>query len=1434
MPDGSIILKVGLDTADLRSSLKNVGSAVTSALSGVAKVTAAVTAAWGLLETYSISVGMEFETAMAQTATIMDKSVMSVGEMSDSIKQLSSEMGVSSASISNAVYNAISATGDTANAVSLVADATKLATAGFTDTDSALGVLTTSINAYGMAATDAEKISDSLIMTQNLGVTTVAQLSASMGKAIASASAYGVDLYNLEAAYISLTKGGINTAESTTYISSMMKELGKEGTGAAKLLKEKTGKSFSELMAEGSSLGDVLGVLYTACGNDATALMNLWSSAEAGKAANAIINQGLDQFNGNLSQLQGSAGTTEAAYETMCDTLQHQTEMLKTNIQNLGISVYEGLQDSLKDVASFGNELIGELQSAFADGGIEGLADTLAAQIPAVLDYLMAGISKALGAVMKWLPNAIKQLMGILPSVLSNLTGLLPQLLSALMDGAGVLLREFVAQLPALVPILAEGIGQLLLAAVNGVGAVVGGLMNGIGDILKGAGLMDYTLSETIDQIFDGADTSKYKDLEFNFDAEYNIETNPEEIKASITEAYNSIKTALDGTELSASQKQAVMKAVMDGTGVSIIKQALVDAGVDPKIADGVVETYTTAMQTISDALNELDIDEGAKAHVQDMAASGATAQEIEAYLISCGVEPTQANIAAGKILAARETIKTAIDNLDISDDAKTTLDALISSGATKQQVITYLESLGLNPEDYNDIIASYDTVAGSMTGKITGLYDSITKTLTDGLPDTPGQVSELQANATQYFTELLNGIEAGKQAALDALKSQYENGDLTGSEYDQQVQATIDKYSGMTQSVEDLATRTSEWINSMAGKSTEYVQAHLGELQDLAGVAEQIAAQIDGFRLTAEQADGAGNRRKLVEAGMVSDDTYQLEAIGYSADEYDRTVREATEKRDQALADAIDQLGKDRNQAAYDAAVAAAEAEFAQSTEAAAQNYANHMDAILRGIVANNAELGPKFKEAYDKLHLKENMETLSKQLQDGLSEGLSGDEMLSKLSDLNIDLQPIADQIGCSLEDLEGYIRNAMTGNNTNEWLVGWINESIGTLPKDVSEIISGLDLGDIPGLLQEAIDRGFLKESDFAGIDYSDHTALLRRMIDLGVIDPLDIATKQAEPEIEEAAGQVGDTVEESLSDVDGGSTEIEPEIEVNPKVEANADGLEEQAGEIQQEAADTIESASQSDPVETTTTVQNTVETEVTNADEVGNEVAEQATENISEVVTEPVAVSVTLAANVDSTSANASALAAGQQVGQAFASGVSEADASSAASILVSNAITALNGQRSAAMSAGRFIGQGFANGMSSTMSLVVSRAAALARAAVAAIKREAQINSPSKITYSLGGFFGEGFSRGIDHSVAKAVRSAETLTKRTIGAVNTSGMNFDAVTASVTDAAEAMHDASQRQIVLNVNGRKLGEVMASDTQRASNKYNRSTALGVGK
>ena len=270
--------------------------------------------------TKAAKMAVDFEDNMAKVSTIMDESVMSVGDMQSAIVDLSNETGIAAGNISEDVYNAISAGQKTGDAVNFVRNSTKLATAGFAESSSTLDVLTTILNAYGLEADKVTNVSDMLIQTQNLGKTTVGELSSEMGKVIPTANANSVALDQLCTGYAIMTAKGVATAESTTYMNSMLNELGKTGSITDVVLREKTGKSFKELMENGSSLADVLAIVDGEAKKQGKSMGDMFSSAEAAKAGLILLGDGADSFNGTLSEMRNSTGATDKAFDKMKTT----------------------------------------------------------------------------------------------------------------------------------------------------------------------------------------------------------------------------------------------------------------------------------------------------------------------------------------------------------------------------------------------------------------------------------------------------------------------------------------------------------------------------------------------------------------------------------------------------------------------------------------------------------------------------------------------------------------------------------------------------------------------------------------------------------------------------------------------------------------------------------------------------------------------------------------------------------------------------------------------------------------------------------------------------------------------------------------------------------------------------------------------------------
>lgn len=389
--------------------MKETGGKLTAAGKAVMPVSAAVAG----IGSAAVVSAVNFEDAMAKVSTIADTAEVPLDSLRSQILDLSSQTGISANEIADNVYNAISAGQKTGDAVNFVTNSTKLAKAGFADAGAALDVLTTILNAYGMEASEVTNVSDMLIQTQNLGKTTVAELSSSMGKVIPTANACHVQLDQLCAGYAKMTANGVATAESTTYMNSMLNELGKSGTTVSDILKEKTGKSFAELMENGMSLADVLSILKESADEQNLSFGDLWSSSEAGKAGLILLGDSAEDFNNTLEQMRKSTGATDSAFEK-----------LQTNSSKI-------------------NKAVNDVKNTFIIlGGV--ILDTFSPAIEAVT----GGIQKLCGWISS-LPSGIQTVIVIIGTLIAAIGPLLVAL-GTLMASIGSLAPMFSATVTAI------------------------------------------------------------------------------------------------------------------------------------------------------------------------------------------------------------------------------------------------------------------------------------------------------------------------------------------------------------------------------------------------------------------------------------------------------------------------------------------------------------------------------------------------------------------------------------------------------------------------------------------------------------------------------------------------------------------------------------------------------------------------------------------------------------------------------------------------------------------------------------------------------------------------------------------------------------------------------------------------------------------------
>ena len=464
------------DTEKKSKSLGDtMGGVVTAGLKAAAAAAAAAMAAIAAMGGASIKFGAEFETSMAKTGTLFSGTDEEFKQLNDDILKISSSTGLAASGLAEAAYSAESAGVKQEDLANMLEQSAHLAAAGFTDVDTALAATAKTMNAYGDKAGTVEEIQKVLIQTQNLGITTVGELGASLAQVTPTAAAFGVSFDQVGASLANMTAAGTPTAQATTQLNSLIAELAKNGTVAAKNLEkaaegtEYAGMSFNEMMNAGADLSDVLGMLQKEADKNGVSMVDMFSSIEAGKAALSIFGEDGSKFKDNLAAMSTEADVVTEGYNKMMDTFENKSAVFKTTAQNLGISIYQNMQEPLKEWADVGIDSLTKLQDAFNEGGFSAMVSSLGE----ILGQLVGKISEQA-------PALADAAVGLLGGLADALVAQLPTITQAAVDIVLTLVDGMVKMLPTII----DGAAQIILSLATGIGQALPQLLPSIVEVI--------------------------------------------------------------------------------------------------------------------------------------------------------------------------------------------------------------------------------------------------------------------------------------------------------------------------------------------------------------------------------------------------------------------------------------------------------------------------------------------------------------------------------------------------------------------------------------------------------------------------------------------------------------------------------------------------------------------------------------------------------------------------------------------------------------------------------------------------------------------------------------------------------------------------------------------------------------------------------------
>ena len=461
--DGSLNFDTKIDSSGFQKGIDSLGGVAQKGLSATTKILNGATAGLTAFGAYALKVGSDFEAGMSEVQAI-------TGEVADKdlpgIIQTAKEMGLSfteGANTTETAMNILSAKAkemgastkfsatESAEALNYMAMAgwktedmlggiegiMNLAAASGEDLASTSDIVTDALTAFGMSASDSTHFADILAAASSNANTNVSLMGETFKYVAPLAGSLGYSAEDTATAIGLMANAGIKGSQAGTALRSIMTRLAKP-TKESQAAMDALGLSITDLNSgKMKPLSEIVGDMrkgFSGLTEDEKAsYAAMLGGQEAMSGLLAIVNasdKDFEKLSGAINDCNGSAA--EMA-EIMQDNLQGQITILQSGLEGLGVSLYETMQDTAKDVVKEAQGMVQQLQDAFNEDGFQGLVGAFGGVLAQIIQRIAESAPMVVGVAVSLVMSfcdGLKNAPGIEESGASLITSLATGLIS--------------------------------------------------------------------------------------------------------------------------------------------------------------------------------------------------------------------------------------------------------------------------------------------------------------------------------------------------------------------------------------------------------------------------------------------------------------------------------------------------------------------------------------------------------------------------------------------------------------------------------------------------------------------------------------------------------------------------------------------------------------------------------------------------------------------------------------------------------------------------------------------------------------------------------------------------------------------------------------------------------------------------------------------
>lgn len=492
MADGSLIFDTRLDDKGLKSGLERLGGVGKAAMLGIGTAIAGASTALLGFGTYAAKVGSGFSASMSEVAAISGASAKELELLSATALKMGSTTKFSASESAEALKYMAMAGWDTYKMIEGLPGVMNLAAASGESLALVSDILTDSMTAFGLEASQAVHFADLLAVASSKSNTNVALLGESFKYVAPLAGALGYSAEDVAVALGLMANAGVKGSQAGTALRSALTRLAKPTKEVSQGM-ELLGLGISDV--QGLSLDETLSTFresfksLSETQKAQAAAMIFGKEAMSGMLA--VINASDEDYLNLIENMYNAAGAAENMAKVMNDNLTGDIALMKSALEGLGISAFKGLDDPLRKVTQNITGYIDELSKSMlsvddirqqmldAGASIEFVNNELSSMDTSNMIGGFEGLAIKLGEV----------IASLLTDIISQLPRFLElgiQIVQLTVNGINDSLPTIIPAAISMIGILISGIAQTLPLLIDSATQIVSNLANFITDNSSG------------------------------------------------------------------------------------------------------------------------------------------------------------------------------------------------------------------------------------------------------------------------------------------------------------------------------------------------------------------------------------------------------------------------------------------------------------------------------------------------------------------------------------------------------------------------------------------------------------------------------------------------------------------------------------------------------------------------------------------------------------------------------------------------------------------------------------------------------------------------------------------------------------------------------------------------------------------------------------